>query len=151
MKRRGVMITSKAQPCELMRRVALPLQKKKVIPKEEIDGEVEECEGGGTRKTTTTIEEKAEKKKGTTTVDGGEGDEKEKEKEKGEKRTDEKMMSATAMERAYVKNFSADKFWFSIDGKVHNGKALKKSDSSRDFFRVCKRGPHARHLEALGK
>ena len=64
MKRRGVMITSKAQPCELMRRVALPLQKKKVIPKEEIDGEVEECEGGGTRKTTTTIEEKAEKKKG---------------------------------------------------------------------------------------
>ena len=73
----------------------MPLQKKKVIPKEEIDGEVEECEGGGTRKTTTTIEEKAEKKKGTTTVDGGEGDEKEKEKEKGEKRTDEKMMSAT--------------------------------------------------------
>ena len=57
------MITSKAQPCELMRRVALPLQKKKVIPKEEIDGEVEECEGGGTRNERT-IEEKAEKKKG---------------------------------------------------------------------------------------
>ena len=49
LKRRGVMITSKAQPCELMRRVALPLQKKKVIPKEEIDGDLEECEGGGTR------------------------------------------------------------------------------------------------------
>ena len=63
LKRRGVMITSKAQPCELMRRVALPLQKKKVIPKEEIDGEVEECEGGGTTKTTT-IEEKAGEKKG---------------------------------------------------------------------------------------
>ena len=83
---------------------------------------MEECEGGGTRKTTTTIEEKAERKKGTTTVDGGEGDEKEKEKEKGEKRTDEKMMSATAMERAYVKNFSADKFWFSIMEKCTTGK-----------------------------
>jgi hypothetical protein len=154
LKRRGVMITSKAQPCELMRRVALPLQKKKVIPKEEIDGEVEECEGGGTRKTTTTIEEKAEKKKGTTTVDGGEGDEKEKEKEKGEKRTDEKMMSATAMERAYVKNFSADKFWFSIDGKVHNGKALKKAIPLGTFFEFAKEGLTRdtwKHLENEGK
>ena len=35
----------------------------KVIPKEEIDGEVEECEGGGTRKTSRTNEEKAEKKR----------------------------------------------------------------------------------------
>mgnify|MGYP001325039583 FL=1 len=153
LKRKGVMITSKAQPCELMRRVALPLQKKKVIPKEEIDGEVEECEGGGTRKTTTTIEEKAEKKKGTTTVDGGEGDD-EKEKEKGEKRTDEKMMSAMAMERAYVKNFSADKFWFSIDGKVHNGKALKKAIPLGTFFEFAKEGLTRdtwKHLENEGK
>ena len=65
---------------------------------------------------------KKQRKKGTTTVDGGEGDEKEKEKEKGEKRTDEKMMSATAMERAYVKNFSADKFWFSMMEKCTTGK-----------------------------
>ena len=149
------MITSKAQPCELMRRVALPLQKKKVIPKEEIDGEVEECERGGTTKTTTI--EKAEKKKGTTTVDGGEGDD-EKEKEKVEKRTTTTNhpddMSATAMERAYVKNFSADKFWFSIDGKVHNGKALKKAIPLGTFFEFAKEGLTRdtwRHLENEGK
>ena len=62
--------------------------------------------------------------------------------------------SATAMERAYVKNFSADKFWFSIDGKVHNGKALKKAIPLGTFFEFAKEGLTRdtwKHLENEGK
>ena len=38
------MITSKSDPCELLRRVALPLQKSKVIAKEDFDLDQEEEE-----------------------------------------------------------------------------------------------------------
>ena len=114
---------------------------------------MEECEGGGTRKTSRTTKKK-QREKGTTTVDGGEGDD-EKEKEKGEKRTDEKMMSATAMERAYVKNFSADKFLVLHRWKsAQREKALKKRFSLGTFFEFAKEGLTRdtwKHLENEGK
>jgi len=148
-------ITSKSDPCELLRRVALPLQKSKVIAKEDFDLDQEEEE-----------ERKLDKKnkKRTTDDDDDDANDESTEEERGKTTTtsrttrrnakETKLVNATTMERLYVKNFSADTFWFSIDGKLHNGKALKRAIPLGTFFEFAREGLSREtwmHLENEGK